>query len=345
MAGRVTLKTVAAQAGCSVTVASAVLNAAAGTARFSEEVAHRVRRSAWELGYRSRTRRRSSGRTVALVIDPPGTHPYRMEACYLEEATQQLERCGCDYRMLFAESRFHAARLIEQVQQRDLHAAISFVMGEESCAEVFRKAALPLVLVNPCRVPTHNAIVPDDAGGARQGLRLLAGSGYRRIGYLDLDNGHYSAAARRDTIVTEAPAHGLAVVGVQYSYDLGLETLAGWVEQGLDCLVSYGEYQYERPIALLRELGLRVPQDVGLLCLSGIRTLQDDEPVTHLEVPFREMGRLAADLAVDMLERHQTEFATLVVPERLYLGSSLPVRLTPPPQAAPCAKPALALPS
>ena len=49
MAVHVTLKSVAARAGCSVTVASAVLNAAAGTARYSEEVAHRVQRAAWEL--------------------------------------------------------------------------------------------------------------------------------------------------------------------------------------------------------------------------------------------------------------------------------------------------------
>jgi len=341
MAVHVTLKSVAARAGCSVTVASAVLNAAAGTARYSEEVAHRVQRAAWELGYRRRSRR-AGARTVALVIDPPGANPYRMEACYLEEATQQLERCGCDYRILFAESRFQAARLIEQVQQRDLHGAISFVMGEESCAEVFRKAALPLVLVTPFRVPTHNAVVPDDAGGARQAVRLLASAGYRRIGYIDGADGHFSVALRRETVVTEAPAHGLAVVGIQRPRDLTAKHLAAWFDQGLDCLLAYSESYLGIAMEQLRGLDGGAPREIGLCCLSGIRSPSDEQPITHLEIPFGEMGRLAADLVVDMLERHQTEFATLVVPERLFLGTSLPVRTTPPPPAAPCATPVVA---
>jgi LacI family transcriptional regulator len=66
------------------------------------------------------------------------------------------------------------------------------------------------------------------------------------------------------------------------------------------CLFAVNDVMATGAMAALRDLGMRVPQDLSVAGFDDIPTLRDLTPaLTTVRLPLEEMGEMAAQLALD----------------------------------------------
>jgi DNA-binding LacI/PurR family transcriptional regulator len=332
-----TLKDVTELAGCSLAVASTILNnGQQSTVRYSEDLAQRVRDCAKKLGYRGRQRRVRQLEPNRGLLDlattlPVGIiiHPYRsqvggMESQYVEAMSRQFERFDITQQMIYANDQFHVSRLRERIRRHDLAAAVTFAMGPEDDELVnVLDMDLPVVMVNPYRIPEHNAVVPDDEQGVIQACEFLSLIGAKRVLYVGNESFHYSGPLRRAVLAQQFARLGIKLAGEFNHNNLTRQPLARLLKRSkVDTIVCYNNVMVHRAMALLGDMQIRVPDDINLLSLSGLSSDANSTAITQVVVQFDQMGRIAADLAIDMIKHKQARFENVKVPEYLRVGST-----------------------
>lgn len=331
-----TLKQVTELAGCSIAVASSVLSGQKGTVRYSDELAERVRDSAQRLGYKARIRRSLSygqqGSMADVCVDlPMGViiHPFKlgqdkMESLCVESLTRQLELLHIPLHLIYADDAFHGLRLRERLKRQDLSAAVSFVTGADAdLQERFKRARVPLVLVNPHQAPQYNAVIPDDAGGVNQACAFLSMIGARRILYVAQRTSHYSGQLRYKTLKTGLNNLGMQFIGEFDHTNLARKPFAEMIKRHkIDTIVTYNNNIANWVIQLLEQLGMTVPQDMNLLSIAGMPLTHTDKNLTQICIAFDQMGRIAADLSINMIRHQQYTCDNVMVPEYLFVGKS-----------------------
>jgi LacI family transcriptional regulator len=182
---------------------------------------------------------------------------------------------------------------------------------EEDWLLTLREPGLPLVLVDTFLPGSElPAIAPDYRAGARMATEHLLRLGHRRVGF----------------------------IGAAVSYPFGWETHEGYAEALAAARVGYDPAQVRRaaigveaataatasllsmtepPTALFavtdamalgalraaRELGRRVPDDLAVVGMDDIEvSAYTDPPLTTVRVAKEEMGRLAAERLIALIE-------------------------------------------
>ncbi|MFG0249447.1 MAG: LacI family DNA-binding transcriptional regulator [Phycisphaeraceae bacterium JB051] len=331
-----TLRDVTELAGCSLAAASTILNGRNNNnVRYSEELADRVRESARKLGYRTRRRvqqlepRRGVGNLpthlpVGLII-----HPYRngfdsMESIFVEQLSRQLERFDMTQQMIYANDQFHVSRLRERMRRHGLAAAVTFAMGPEDDSLVsIQEAGLPVVIFNPYQVPRHNGVLPDDANGVKQACKLLSLIGAKRVLYVTAKTDHYSGQLRRDVLLEQLHEMNIALAGEFDHTNFSKQPLARLLKRSnVDTIICYNNSMALKAIACLSDMGIAVPDEINILSLAGLPAQADHGHITQMILPFDQMGRVAADLCIDMIKHQQANFENVLVPEYLHLGAT-----------------------
>jgi DNA-binding LacI/PurR family transcriptional regulator len=142
-------------------------------------------------------------------------------------------------------------------------------------------------------------IQTDDAGGAKAAIDHLVDSGYRRIGYVA------GGVRASNTVRAEAAATALRSRGIRTPLCAFAAPVDAWRAPAALAATIAGDlpealFCYDDKLALalmdaLRDLGIRVPDDVGLVGFDGIPFAGLSSPrLTTLVVPSAEMGRVAA---------------------------------------------------
>lgn len=331
-----TLKDITELAGCSLAVASTILNDQHSTIRYSEELAQRVRQSAQKLGYHARQRKPQLYKPHRGVIDvgshlPVGViiHPFKssvdgMESIFMEQLSRQLERFNVTQQIIYANDEFHVARLRERVRRKDLGAAVTFVMGiEDNTQGTFEDANLPTVMVNPHKVPSHNAILPDDEQGVNQACDFLTLIGAKRVLYVVKRTVHYSGELRQKKLQSRFKAMAVQMVGEFDHTNLSKQPLSRLVKRHrVDTIVTYNNVMARRVIKILEQMQMKVPEDMNVLSLAGLPNAHHEKSVTQIAIPFDHMGRIAADMCIDMIKHKQVKFKNVLVPEYLKIGTT-----------------------
>lgn len=331
-----TLKDVTELAGCSLAAASTILNGQQSTVRFSEDLAQRVRDSARKLGYHARPRRVEQLEPRRGMLNLPTTlpvgiiiHPYRshvdgMESMFIEPLSRQLERFDITQQLIYANDQFHVSRLRERMRRQDLAAAVTFAMGPEDDTLVdVLDVKLPIVMVNPYKVPEHNGVMPDDVKGVRQACDYLSQIRSHRVLYVGRDTRHYSGMMRKNIMKEQLKRHGIQLAGEFDQTNLSRQPLSRILKRSkVDTIVCYNNVMAQRALALLGELEIVVPDDMNVLSLAGLPDDPVNNKITQIMLQFDLMGRVAADMCIDMIKHKQAHFENVYVPEYLYLGST-----------------------
>ena len=118
------------------------------------------------------------------------------------------------------------------------------------------------------------------------------------------------------------------IINTGDSIEAGYQTaLAYFSDQGTDHptgVTCYNDLVALGLMKALRELGLRVPEEVSIIGFDDISLLDYlPVPLTTVHVPIREMGRRAAELLLKQIETQQT-----APQEKIYLETELVVRGT-----------------
>jgi len=315
----VTLKDIAEKSGVSITTASRILNKRESGIPIREETRQRVLSAAAELGYRPNLLARGlrgSHSSLIGVIARDISDPFHIKVLRgVNEATAQR-----GYRLFLGHVDYRpdeAAAFGSMFEQ--WHADGIIVIGDiegDEAAIAALMAQHRYVVGATDRVGRRQfpGVYVDNVVGVRLALDHLWGLGHRRIicvSYPQIEDGALRAAVYRQYMgergLGDQARVWLTSQELEASYRLGREILAGFEAA-------------ERPTAILAasdaiaigllqaafQAGVKVPEQVSMVGFDNLDiTPFTIPPLTTVSQSGLEMGRIAANLLFDMIEREQ----------------------------------------
>lgn len=309
---RATLADVARLAGLSPTSASMILNGRPNT-RLSQDAHDRVFAAAEALGYRpnvaARGLRTDKTLTIAFISDVVATT--RFASGLIKGALAAAEKAN--HVMLVLETGGDPGRESEAVAAV-LDRQVDGIIFASMRAREFFVPDLPpstgVVMLNATNAKHAAAVLPDEHGGGRRAVQLLAERGHHSIALLgqndDVERDLFRSAtvARRVAGIREEMAsRGLSFVEEvsiwlwepDEGYRATVELLARRPDIGaLLCMndrLAFGAYQ-----AIL-ESGRSIPDDISIVSFDNDELAAYLRPgLTTVALPHEAMGRKAVEL-------------------------------------------------
>lgn len=321
-----TIYDVAERAGVGIATVSRVIN---NSPRVRPETRARVLAAMEALHYQPNplAQRSSLRKTLALaVIVPFFTRPSFVERLRgIEAAVAEREYDLVVYNVETPEMRDASFRKVARRQRVDGLIIMSLSPGDDD-VENFRKANIPVVLVD-ARHPQLNHVIVDDIAGGELATRHLIDLGHKRIAFLgdkienpfNFVSSHHRYLGYRkaldDAGVPFRPeyfkqgehSHFQAQVLTNELLDLSEPPTAIFTAsdtQALGCLET------------IRKRGLRVPEDISIVGYDDVE-VAEYLGLTTVHQPLYESGLRSVELLLDTLEH----------PERMPVSIQLPVQL------------------
>ncbi|MCX7888927.1 MAG: LacI family DNA-binding transcriptional regulator [Rhodobacteraceae bacterium] len=311
---RPTMMDVAARAGVSQATVSLILNGSQG-ARLSAATRLRVQKVAEELGYRfvHRDRRREAldTKVICFVGDELTTDPWVAEA--FEGAREKALEFGVTVCLTIARGDPDAEiRAIERLNDQPL-------LGVIFATVLTRRIEPPAALRRHRTVLVNNyaadrslpSVLPGDLVGGRTATERLILAGYRRIGFI---NGQQGLDASRDRL----RGYRQALSSHDIPFDPALVRPGNWepsagyamtkelmaLSRPPDAIFCANDLMAVGCYDALRELGRRIPQDIAVIGFDDRDIAKFlHPPLTTLLLPQREMGAIAAEILIDAAGR------------------------------------------
>jgi LacI family transcriptional regulator len=301
---------VATRAGVSQATVSLIFNGSAGV-RFSEATRAKVFEAAESIGYRfirrAQSRAPTDNKVIGFVVDELASDPWMSLA--FEGARTKAEEFGLTMMLaVTGEEREQVNEVFERMTSQPL---LGLIYGTILTRRVVPPKALtewPSVLLN-CYEAKHRipSVLPADMVGGRTATEHLIRAGRKRIGFI---NGQDGIDASRDRL----RGYRQALSSNDMAFDPALVQPGNWEPstgyEGTRALMSLPEppdaiFCANDMMALgcydaLRELGLRIPQDVAVIGFDDREIAQFMRPaLTTLILPQYEMGSIAAEILID----------------------------------------------
>ncbi len=324
----VTLEDIAGRVGVtSVTVSNALRN----TGRVGETTRQRVLEAAADLGYRpnyaARATARGSFGSAGLILSADKRGRSYMPPDLLRGLADALESRGMHLSI---------ATLSDEQLTSDQY--MPKLLRELTCDGLlvnYNKQIPPAMemLIDHYRLPAvwinakrdHDAVFPDDFGGAAQATEKLIARGHRRVMYVSLsyvpETVHYSEIDRRDGYGHAMRHAGLEPVTVDRFHPAIKGLRFGQKAIGLSQLLSGAD----RPTAVVTYAlpeqiewaadrnGLRVPEDLSLISFA----VEPDRPganVTAMTLPEVRIGRIAVEMLLERMASPERRLPPKAVP-------------------------------
>ncbi|GHH95146.1 LacI family DNA-binding transcriptional regulator [Streptomyces capillispiralis] len=313
---RPTLEAVAARAGVSRATVSRVVNGSDGV---REPLAERVRRAVDELGYvpnqaaRSLVTKRHDA--VAVIVAEPETRVFAdpFFARQLRGISKELTAHDNQLVLLLTEDRDDHARVGRYLAGGHVDGALVFSLHiDDPLPELIQRAGLPTVFGGR---PDWNGgpdgvvyVDSDNRGGARDAVRHLLGLGRSRVAHITGALDQTSAVDRLDGFRdVMADADPRLVVEGDFTAACGEWAMRELLDRcpGLDAVFAANDITAAGALRVLRERGLRVPDDVAVVGFDDMLPIaeQTEPPLTTVRQDIEEMGRLMARLLLRDLDR------------------------------------------
>ncbi|MFJ9627317.1 LacI family DNA-binding transcriptional regulator [Streptomyces sp. NPDC091280] len=318
-APRPTLEAVAARAGVSRATVSRVVNGGDGV---RESLVERVRLAVDELGYvpnqaaRSLVTRRHDA--IAVVIAEPETRVFAdpFFAMQLRGISKELTAHDSQLVLLLTEGRADHARVGRYLAGGHVDGALVFSLHlDDPLPGLIQRAGVPTVFGgrpswsegNPVSGPTVY-VDSDNRGGAREAVRHLVGLGRTRIAHITGALDQTSAVDRldgfRDVMVDVDPR---LIVESDFTPGGGERAMRELLDRrpDVDAVFAANDLTAYGALKVLREKGLRVPEDVAVIGFDDMLPVaeQTEPPLTTVRQDIEEMGRLMARLLLRGLDR------------------------------------------
>lgn len=315
-APRPTLEAVAARAGVSRATVSRVVNGGNGV---RQTLVERVRRAVEELGYvpnqaaRSLVTKRHDA--VAVIIAEPETRIFAdpFFGLQLRGISKELTAHDTQLVLLLTEGRDDYARVGRYLAGGHVDGALVFSLHlDDPLPEMIQRAGVPTVFGGRpgWSDGTHQAVYvdSDNRGGAREAVRHLAALGRTRIGHITGALDQTSAVDRldgyRDVMGDADPRLIVESDFTPAGGERAMRTLLDHCPD-LDAVFAANDLTASGALRVLRERGLRVPEDVAVVGFDDMLPVaeQTEPPLTTVRQNIERMGRLMARLLLRGLDR------------------------------------------
>lgn len=306
----VTIQDVALRAGVSAMTVSRVLN---GSRKVAPDTRQRIEQAIKELGYvpNALAQGLSRGRTQTIgLIMGDITNPYWTEvASGAEEVTHQN-----GYTLVIGNVGEQAAKLGEMLQTM-LSNRIAGLLVNAYAPKLINplvERGYPLVIIGPEDGSARTDVVKGDVlYGAQVLTRHLLNLGYQRIGLvngpkkdpesIDREKGYRQVLVESGLRVNDA-----WIVYGSYSRHGGYEPAQALLslpaEQRPTALIACNNFLALGIIETARHLGLRIPEDVALVCFDDLEPASAIDPfLTVMAQPARVLGIQSTQLLITRL--------------------------------------------
>ncbi|OPZ09292.1 MAG: Catabolite control protein A [candidate division BRC1 bacterium ADurb.BinA292] len=338
----VTLSTLARELGLSTATVSYVVNGQVRQQKISPATAERVLRAAAEAGYVPNRLAhglhiRRSG--VVGVIVENFRHGWADRV--LEGLQEVLDQYSFTvFSALHRGDSKREQREVQSLLERRADAILTFPLpGSRSLYERIVRHGPPLLFLGDAfeDFPQVSYVAWDASAGVRRAVEHLAGGGRKKIGYLAVRRDSIVHRERHDAFHEALREHDLPVnpawIGEgKAESQAGLQPLVQRLIRRMfeqsrdrpDALIVASDLMALHALALLRYIGLRVPEDVAVIGMGdstsgGLPGIE----LTTISEPCEEIGRVAGELALHLIEDKQARPMVRFVP-----GDRLVVRRT-----------------
>jgi LacI family transcriptional regulator len=324
---RPTIRDVAERAGVSIATVSRVLN---DRADVSLETRERVREVAREVGYSAdpAARALASQRTrlVAVVVGDNAGHR-DLSLVFFGKVLAAISRrlSHSDYEALLLQPddlglqhRFDAAVLIG-------------VDDDDPLVADLTTRGIPLVGIDVrCKVGRTAFVGSDHADGVRLALAHLYALGHRRIAHVA---GAPNTVAGRDRIAAfrrEADRLGL-VLPDDYVREADFSSASGYREtcallalpERPTAIVAASDLMALAALQAIRDVGLQPAHDVAIVGFDDLEAAAlAHPPLTTIRQDRQELGTVAAELAIELIEDAEAAPPATVLPVELVVRAS-----------------------
>jgi LacI family transcriptional regulator len=175
---------------------------------------------------------------------------------------------------------------------------------------------------------TEDAVITDDEKGSYEAVSHLARIGYRRIalvgGPLNISNGKARMRGYRKALAAGNLEYepGLVYEG-DYRIDSGHRAGISLLPYRPDAVFVANYLMTVGFLQAAQELGMRCPEDFGLITLDDYPWLQlFNPPLTAVELPKYEVGRQAAELLIERLSGNKSASISHKITPQLRVRSS-----------------------
>lgn len=322
------IRDVARLAGVSVATVSRALS---NPEKVSPESLAKVHKAIAEVGYRPNMLARNfrSARAYAVVVLVPDiANPfYSLFIRALEDRAHQK-----GYAVLLGDTRGTPEREIEYIRRVETRLADGIVQLRPSSEKSQNNIPPDVPCVNACgcEYTTGPAIRIDNRGAAKSMVNYLISLGHKRIGVISglKDNPH---AIDRLQGYKEA----LAEAGIPFEKELIAEgDFTMW--SGLNAAFQFCNMK-NRPTAIfsmndemaigamqtLKNQGIKIPEDMSVTGFDDIAYAKYSDPsLTTISQPAEEMGKMAMDMLLKVIEGEPLSQRECVLPTEFIIRKS-----------------------
>lgn len=322
------IRDVARLAGVSVATVSRALS---NPEKVSDESLEKVHNAIAQVGYRPNMLARNfrSARAFAVVVLVPDiANPfYSLFIRALEDRAQQK-----GYAVLLGDTRGTPEREMEYIRRVETRLADGIVQLRPSSEKSQNNIPSDIPCVNACgcEFTTGPSIRIDNRAAAKTMVNYLISLGHKRIGVISglKDNPH---AIDR----LEGYKEALAEAGIPFERDLIAEgDFTMW--SGLNAAFQFCNMKV-RPTAVfsmndemaigamqtLKNQGIRIPEDMSVTGFDDIAYSKYSDPsLTTISQPAEEMGKMAMDMLLKVIEGEPLSQRECVLPTEFIIRKS-----------------------
>lgn len=329
----VSMKDIARACGVSVATVSKALN---GQTDIGEETRARVSQMAQKMGYMTNSAARAlkTNRTyhigVLFVDERRSGLGHEYFATMLESFKVEAESHGYDITFINHNVGGKPTSYLQHCRYRGVDGvAIACVDFTDPRVRELAESDLPLVTVDHM-FNNRLAVVSDNVQGVEALVRYAYEKGHRKIAFLHGEKtsvtqnrlvGFYRACEELGLEIPEAFVRESAFHNPDRCAQDTLDLMN--LPERPTCILFPDDYSYVGGMNALRQMGIRVPEDVSVMGYDGIHLARVISLTTYWQ-DTREIGRIAAERLISLIEHPKTTLADrIMVSGRLLEGNTV----------------------
>jgi DNA-binding LacI/PurR family transcriptional regulator len=326
----ITLKSLADHLGLSPATVSIVINKAPSAKSIPEKTKLRILAAAKKLNYRpsfvARSLRTLRSFTIGVLV-PEISEGYA--ALVMSGIEDYLLEQGYFY---FVASHRHREDLLDEYPKMFMDRAVEGLIAVDT--PIRHEMSIPIVAVSGHQEgPGITNIVLNHKRGAMLVLEHLHALGHRRIGFIKGQAFSSDTQVRWNSLREAAAALGqeidkrlvVQLEGDEPSPEPGFRATQRLLANNVDftALVAFNDMSAIGAMRALRDVGLRIPEDVSVVGFDDIQGAAFQNPgLTTIRQPLRQMGEIAAEILVQRISKTGTARKRTTVEPELILRQS-----------------------
>lgn len=310
----------------------------------SEEARELVEKAIGETGFQinlvAQSLRRQRSYTIGHILTSLVPNPFYAQ---VEVGVEEMA-AGLGYSVVLWNAMNSAKRERDGVDafiQRQVDAVIFTTPIDPENVKRAMNAGLEVVQVErPVRVASHLVLV-DNYSGTCSAMSYLLELGHKQIGYLGqvlpgspdiVDNQRYRGYIDTITAAGLTPQNDLIILGLDpYSIKDGYNGFRQLFARNptVTAVMVFSDIMATGVLQAAYDLHLRIPDDISVIGFDNTYSPYSSPPLTTVAIPMIDVGKAAAQLAIDSLEnrRQNAGFQNKQLTTQLILrNSSAPPR-------------------